>query len=121
MNFKNTFAKGFNIEMQKTIVNFFYSFSSHWTKKYYHKKDKRIFEQIKRTYQKKMVRTVNFENSNPKKLLINIRNKSNNRNIKQNGILSTTHPTKHFYHIGNSKQKIIKIQQKETFRKKPDY
>jgi hypothetical protein len=87
LNYSNEFQKhlckvtGFNIEMQKDNSILL----SHTGLKYYHKTDKRIFEQIKRTYLSKKWFESNFE-IQIKEIAHNIRNKSNNRNIKQKRI-----------------------------------
>ncbi|RTY94328.1 hypothetical protein EKL32_11260 [Flavobacterium sp. GSN2] len=82
-NTKNSICliTGFNIEMQKDNSILL----SHTGLKYYHTTDKRIFEQIKRTYLSKKWFNSNFE-IQIKEIAHNIRNKSNNRNIKQKRI-----------------------------------
>ena len=78
---KKTLCKvtGFNIEMQKTDSVLL----SHTGLKYYHKTDKKIFEQIKRRYLSKIWLNSNFE-TQIKEIAHNIRNTDSNQRNKQN-------------------------------------
>ena len=78
---KKTLCKvtGFNIEMQKTDSVLL----SHTGLKYYHKTDKKIFEQIKRRYLSKIWFNSDFE-TQIKEIAHNIRNTDSNQRNKQN-------------------------------------
>ncbi len=72
---------GFDISMQKEESVLL----SHTGLKYYYKMDKKLFEQIKRKYLSKKWIDADFE-IQVKEIAHNIRNKNNNKNIKQNRI-----------------------------------
>jgi hypothetical protein len=76
---------GINISMQKDESILL----SHTGLKYYYKSDKKIFEQIKRTYLSKKWFNSNFE-IQIKEIAHNIRNKSSNTNNKQKRIYNPT-------------------------------